>query len=121
VLLCFQVSEHAFDCLKCPIALRGVYKAVDHFCGFCGFWRIGRDWFYLLGSKPDRQTTGTDKVFLSMNGVKGPLGYSGVRLMLKKRADLADVTGRINPHSLRHAFAKGQSPGSFMACLKSKH
>jgi site-specific recombinase XerD len=37
-------------------------------------------------------------------GVKGPLSFSGVAQMLKRRCDLAGVE-RIHPHQFRHTFA----------------
>lgn len=37
---------------------------------------------------------------------RGRLTDSGVRQMLKRRAEEAGVTGRVNPHSFRHNFAR---------------
>jgi len=38
---------------------------------------------------------------------EGALSPNGVAQMLKRRARRADVTGPVNPHSFRHAFARG--------------
>lgn len=39
-------------------------------------------------------------------GKNGPLTAHGVYLMLRRRARQAGVKGRVNPHSLRHMFAR---------------
>lgn len=44
-------------------------------------------------------------VFLSMND-GAPLTYWGVYLALRRLKDKAGVTGRANPHSFRHGFAR---------------
>lgn len=40
------------------------------------------------------------------NAATGRLSPNGVRQTLRRRARLAGVTGRVNPHSLRHGFAR---------------
>jgi len=46
-------------------------------------------------------------LFVSLgNKAEGRLSPNGVAQMLKRRARLAGVEGRVNPHSFRHAFAR---------------
>lgn len=48
-----------------------------------------------------------DWLFVSLStNVKGKLTPSGVIQMLKRRARQAGVTGPVNPHSFRHAYAR---------------
>ncbi|MBN1286257.1 MAG: tyrosine-type recombinase/integrase [Anaerolineae bacterium] len=50
---------------------------------------------------------GTDAVFLSLRrGRRGALGYSGLRIMLQRRAHEAGVREPVNPHAFRHGFGK---------------
>lgn len=44
-------------------------------------------------------------VFVNMNTGK-PLGESGLNQMLKRLKERANVSGRVNPHSMRHQFAR---------------
>lgn len=44
-------------------------------------------------------------VFVNMKTGK-PLGESGLNQMLKRLKERADVSGRVNPHSMRHQFAR---------------
>jgi site-specific recombinase XerD len=47
-------------------------------------------------------------VFVSLgNKAQGALSRNGVAQMLKRRARCAGVTGPVNPHAFRHAFARG--------------
>jgi len=47
-------------------------------------------------------------LFVSLgNKAEGGLSPNGVAQMLRRRARLAGVEGRVNPHSFRHAFARG--------------
>jgi len=46
-------------------------------------------------------------LFVSLgNKATGRLSRNGVRQMLKRRARQAGVSGRVNPHAFRHAFAR---------------
>jgi integrase/recombinase XerC len=46
-------------------------------------------------------------LFVSLgNKASGGLSTNGVAQMLRRRARLAGVTGAVNPHSFRHAFAR---------------
>jgi site-specific recombinase XerD len=54
-----------------------------------------------------RPTDKGDWLFVGLNQKsKGKLTGSGMLQMLKRRAKRAGVTGRINPHAFRHAFAR---------------
>jgi integrase/recombinase XerD len=48
----------------------------------------------------------SDNVFTSVLAPYGPLTASGVEQILKRLKAKARVTGRVNPHSFRHAFAR---------------
>ena len=50
-----------------------------------------------------RPSLDSDRVFV---GERGPLSVYGVNQMLSKLKKRAGITGRVNPHSFRHHFAK---------------
>ena len=48
-----------------------------------------------------------DWLFVSLSSrAEGDLSVSGVEQMLKRKAKQAGITGTVNPHSFRHAFAR---------------
>ena len=51
-----------------------------------------------------RPASESDALFVSPRGE--PISANGVRQMLERVGERAGVTGRINPHSFRHAFAR---------------
>jgi site-specific recombinase XerD len=56
---------------------------------------------YMRVRSRDAYAEVSDKLWL---GVRGPLGISGIRSILEKRARQADI-GHVHPHLFRHAFA----------------
>jgi integrase/recombinase XerD len=61
-----------------------------------------RDW---LSVRPSGEQS-EDWLFISLRGGMPPLSRSAVQQMLKRRAKQAGITGRVNPHAFRHAFAR---------------
>ena len=58
---------------------------------------------WLVGGRPRLLREETDLLFLSRSG--GPVDRHRVFRMLKARAALAGLPGRVSPHVLRHSFA----------------
>lgn len=68
----------------------------------------------------EHRPRGAKQLFCSLSGGRegGVLKHSGLRTLLNRLARAANVRGRVNPHSFRHAFARAYlSNGGDLATL----
>lgn len=65
-----------------------------------------RAWLRLRQAQPTQDRPGSQAVFTSLHKTRGGLTREGVTLVLRRLKKRAGVTGPVNPHAFRHAFAR---------------